>query len=71
MKTLDCKGSTNLTVATYDEDTSELTITFTSGKSYIYEGVPPAAWDQFGAAPSKGSFFAQHIRPSYATRLVQ
>jgi hypothetical protein len=49
----------------YDAATSRLTITFVTGRIYVYEGVPAAVAAEFGAASSKGQYFNAHIRDHY------
>jgi hypothetical protein len=49
----------------YDSETSELWITFVSGRQYVYAGVPQEVFDAFKAAPSRGSFFNSEIRDEY------
>lgn len=50
----------------YNEETQQLYVTFTSGASYVYEGVPPSVFADFRGASSKGSFFAQNIKGAYS-----
>jgi hypothetical protein len=50
----------------YDPETSELWITFVSGRRYVYADVPQDAFDAFKAAPSRGAFFNSEIRDDYA-----
>lgn len=55
----------------YDAGARRLTITFvTSGRTYAYEGVPPALADDFRHAFAKGVFFNRRIRGRYPGRLV-
>jgi hypothetical protein len=49
----------------YDPETSELWITFVSGRRYVYAGVPQDTFDAFKAAPSRGAFFNHEIRDNY------
>jgi KTSC domain len=51
----------------YDAGESCLTVTFTSGKVYRYDGVPADVYDAFEDASSKGSFFNRCIRDRYRT----
>ena len=41
------------------------TITFTTGRRYVYFQVPPAAYEDFSAAFSKGRHFNANIRDHY------
>ncbi len=52
----------------YDEATRLLTVTFITGRIYIYEDVPPQLYADFRAATSKGAFFNHHIRDRFAFR---
>lgn len=54
----------------YDSDTQELTITFVTGRIYIYLAVPPEAYDEFATALSKGTYFNRHIRDAYEFREI-
>jgi hypothetical protein len=54
----------------YDAARNELSITFVSGKVYIYQLVPRQVYEAFHAAPSKGAFFNQHIRDRYPFREI-
>ena len=54
----------------YDAVRNELSITFVSGKIYVYQLVPRHVFEAFRAAPSKGAFFNQHIRERYPFREI-
>ena len=54
----------------YDPGASRLTITFVTGRIYVYEDVPPDVIADFDAAFSKGQFFNAHIRDRYRCREV-
>jgi len=49
----------------YDPETRDLEILFTTGRRYVYHDVPQAAVDAFRAAFSKGRHFNAHIRDAY------
>lgn len=49
----------------YDEETRELTITFTSGKTYRYSDVPEWVHDELSTAPSHGEYFNHRIKDRY------
>jgi lysyl-tRNA synthetase class 2 len=49
----------------YDEDTSELDITFKSGKTYRYREVPPDVYSDLLDAESKGEFFNENIKDTF------
>lgn len=63
--------SSNISGADYDAGTLTLTVEFCrrpseeSSRRYRYTPVPPSCWLGFVQAPSKGTFFAQRIRPLY------
>lgn len=52
----------------YDEAAAELHVLFTTGKAYVYFGVPSRVYDALLEAPSIGSFFNAQIRNAYRYR---
>jgi hypothetical protein len=48
-----------------------LMVTFVSGKTYAYDGVPAPVYNAFLAAESHGTFFNAHIRDRYPYRVVR
>jgi hypothetical protein len=54
----------------YDPANAELWITFVTGRRYVYSAVPPAVFDAFRTAPSRGAFFNREIRDRYAYREI-
>jgi hypothetical protein len=54
--------SSMMTFVKYDDDSSELDIAFTSGKTYRYLHVPPEVYDGLLDAESKGEFFDENIK---------
>jgi hypothetical protein len=52
----------------YDEVAAELHVEFTSGRAYVYFGVPRTAYEDLLAAPSVGVYFNEYIRDSYRYR---
>lgn len=52
----------------YDAATRTLAVTFTSGRKYIYENVPPAVASEFQTASSQGAYFNWRIRDQYPFR---
>ena len=58
-------SSSAITAATYDDDTGTLELTFTSGRSYTYQGVPQQVYDELCAAASAGTYFSQNIKGVY------
>jgi hypothetical protein len=49
----------------YDEDTKVLEVTFRSGSSYTFGGVPKSVFDDFVGAGSKGAYFNANIKDNY------
>lgn len=62
---LQLQPSTAVTGATYDPDTQALDVTFSSGQTYTFEGVPQDVADAFEAAPSPGSFYHSQLKGRY------
>jgi hypothetical protein len=62
--------SSNVAAHGYDHATQTLAVKFQSGGTYHYAGVPHDLAVQFAAAPSKGSFFAAHVRNKFASTKV-
>jgi len=54
----------------YDVSRNELTVSFGSGRGYVYSLVPPAVFAAFEAAGSRGAFHNAHIRDRYPFRKV-
>ena len=52
----------------YAPDRRELTVTFVSGRLYVYADVPPEVAAAFRNARSKGTFFNHEIRDRYVYR---
>lgn len=42
-----------------------LTVTFTTGREYVYEQVPRSVYEEFESASSRGTFFNLNIRDRY------
>ena len=55
----------------YDADKRELSVTFVTGRRYVYEGVPPDVHEAFRTAFSKGTFFNREIRDRYTYREIR
>jgi hypothetical protein len=55
----------------YLPETGELLITFTTGRRYLYSGVPEEEARRFRAAFSKGIHFNRYIRDRYACRELE
>ena len=58
-------SSTAITRIEYNEFTRELLVTFTSGNTYTYYGVPRDVYERFLHASSKGQFFNDYIKDRY------
>jgi hypothetical protein len=54
----------------YDPATGNLTIEFTSGRTYVYFPVPEDVAAAFGMAVSKGIFFNKRIRDHFRCREI-
>lgn len=52
----------------YNADTEELTVTFASGGTYVYAGVPAEVAQGLVSAPSKGKFMHANILKAYSFR---
>ena len=57
--------STVIRSFSYDPEQRELAILFTTGRNYVYHGVPPEEADALRAAFSKGRHFNANIRDHY------
>lgn len=60
--------STAISRIEYDAGSQQLYITFHSGGTYTYYGVPQHVYEAFLRAPSKGDFFHDHIKDQYSYR---
>jgi hypothetical protein len=49
----------------YDADHELLTVTFVTGRRYVYAGVPADVYEAMRRAFSKGSFFNRRIRDRF------
>ena len=54
----------------YDAGALRLTVTFVTGRIYVYEDVPPTVAADFDGAFSKGRFFNRHVRDHFRCREV-
>lgn len=59
------ENSSNLARAVYNRQTRELTVTFKSGQTYTYAGVPPFRYYELRDARSAGQFFHRNIRTKF------
>jgi len=55
-------NSSVLSSASYDDELKELTLEFTSGRSYTYSQVPPEVFEYLISAPSAGQYFNNSIK---------
>ncbi len=52
----------------YDESRNELTVVFSTGRTYVYMLVPPHVHAAMTAAPSKGGYHNAHIKDRFPFR---
>ena len=64
-------SSSNLAAVGYDPVERTLLVEFRRTGRYAYDGVPPALYRAFLAAPSLGTFFAAEIRNAYPHRRLE
>ena len=57
--------STAIARVSYEPETRQMDVQFTSGRTYTHEGVPPEVYEEFVAAGSAGQFYQQNIRGTY------
>lgn len=58
--------STAIRHVDYEAARRVLTVTFVTGRRYVYTEVPREVFESFVTAPSKGTFFNAEIRDAYA-----
>lgn len=58
--------SSNLSAYRYDAAARTFDVRFKNGSAWRYRDVPLRVFEQFVASTSKGSYFAQHVRPRFA-----
>jgi hypothetical protein len=54
--------------AIYDPTEQTLAVTFTTGRTYLYFGLPADIYFEFATAPSQGQYFNWRIRDQYEFR---
>jgi len=54
----------------YDADRNELSVTFVTGKAYVYSLVPADVFRALESARSKGAYFNTHIRDRFSYRKI-
>ena len=62
--------STVIRGAWYKPERRQLDLLFTSGRRYVYSGVPMAIANRFAQAESKGRFYNREIRNRFPCREV-
>lgn len=55
----------------YQAKQRRLSVTFITGRTYVYEDVPAEVYQRFSEASSKGTFFNKTIRDRYGFREVE
>lgn len=63
--------SSNLASASYDTESSVLTVTFVSGGIYEYEKVPWEVFTKFRMSDSQGKFFNNNIARVYSYKKLK
>lgn len=63
--------SSNLASASYDTESSVLTVTFISGGIYEYEKVPWEVFTKFRMSDSQGKFFNNNIARVYSYKKLK
>lgn len=67
-KVIPVSGSSFIAGVGYDPDSQVLTIQFSDGQSYSYDGVDEGTAQEFTAADSMGKFWHARIKDSYSSR---
>ncbi len=62
--------STAIRLIAYDEASQRLSVTFVTGRRYLYERVPKHIYEAFVLATSRGTFFNAEIRGFYEYREI-
>ncbi|GJM03513.1 MAG: hypothetical protein DHS20C08_20140 [Rhodomicrobium sp.] len=61
-------NSSAINYVNYDPVSKVLSISFRSGRTYDFYGVPECVYEGLLAAPSAGKFFHDNIRDQYSLR---
>ncbi len=64
-------ASSILEAVAYDPAGKRLLLRFRTGAIYEYDNVPPVVFEELLAAPSKGGYFSEYVRPDYPYRRVR
>jgi len=59
-------NSSAIRSASYDVVSQVMTVNFTDGSEYSYDGIPPSVFDDFVGSGSPGGYFNKNIRGSYS-----
>jgi hypothetical protein len=62
--------SSHVSEVNYDAETSELYVTWDSGKTSVYAGVPPDVADGAQTSWSVGEFLHREVKPKYSHRYL-
>jgi predicted RNase H-like HicB family nuclease len=60
--------STAVKAVSYEPHKRELFVTFVSGRTYVYDNVPPEVFEEFKTANAKGAFLNREISDRYSFR---
>ena len=63
--------SSNMTSFSYDGKSKVMQVTFKSGQTYTYRDVPPHLFSGMKSAPSRGSYFAKHIKGKFGGEIEE
>ena len=63
--------STSIVSIGFDADNTMLEVEFVTGSVYRYRNVEEDVFERLLDAPSKGTFFNEHIRDAYLCERVQ
>jgi lysyl-tRNA synthetase, class II len=58
-------NSSALSSATYDDESRELELTFSSGRTYTYHDVPKDVYDGLVSSSSPGRYYNEAIKDIY------
>lgn len=59
-------NSTAISMVEYDDQSQELDVTFSNGRTYTHYRVPKSEYDALTTAGSAGSYYAANIRGKFA-----
>jgi hypothetical protein len=64
-------ASSILDAVAYDPGRRRLRLRFRTGAVFEFDGVPTVVVEELLAAPSKGTYFAEYLRPEYPYRRLR